>query len=241
MTTLRDNSTVDDPRLDRLVEFDERSLEFPVRAVLSADEQQPVTKLWTIPTGEPVLNQGNEGACVGFGVTNELRFRPNPIRGLNEIFARQRIYWEAQKIDPWNGGAYPGANPFYEGTSVLAGIKTATKLGYYTEYRWAFNETDLALAVSHQGPAVIGVPWYTGMMRPDASHFLRVTGTVAGGHCVLVIGLNATDGYYTIYNSWGSGWGNRGRARIRRADMARLLSEDGDACVITGRVTPTAR
>lgn len=234
MPQLRDGTTITDPRLDRLVEFDIASRNYPVTAVLPR-AAVPVTKLWTIPAGEPVLDQGREGACVGFGVTNELRFDPVPIGGLSATFARERIYWPAQRIDQWPGGAYPGAAPFYEGTSVLAGIKTAAKLGYYGEYRWAFGEADLALAVSHLGPAVIGVNWYTGMFRPDARGYLNATGQVEGGHCTLVIGLNARYSYYTIYNSWGPGWGKAGTARIRRSTMDRLLREEGDAAIITQR------
>lgn len=239
MPTLRNQSTVDDPRLDRLPEFDPRSRDYPITAVLGPEQQKPITRLWTIPSGSPVLDQGSEGACVGFGVTNELRFSPMPIRGLDATFARQSIYWRAQENDQWPGGSYPGANPTYEGTSVLAGIKTAATLGYYAEYRWAFGEDDLALAVSHQGPAVIGVNWYGGMFKPDSGGYLRPTGNVAGGHCVLVIGITASRGDYTIYNSWGADWGRNGRARITRDDMARLLDEDGDACVITSRLNPT--
>ncbi len=243
---LRDGTTVEDARLDRLVEFDDASRSYPVTAVITATA--PVSKAWDIPAGEPVLDQGREGACVGFGVTNELRFNPVPVAGLDATFARERIYWPAQRIDQWAGGAYPGANPFYEGTSVLAGIKTAAAAGHYGEYRWAFGEEDLALAVAHVGPAVIGVNWYQGMFRPDYRGYLNATGKIQGGHCVLVCGIKVTRpfgaGYYTIYNSWGPTWGGRagmapGTARIRRSTMDRLLREDGEACLITQRLTPT--
>ncbi len=242
MPQLRDGNTVEDPRLDRLVEFDDLSRSFPVRDRFTAGS--PTTTLWSIPAGEPVLDQGAEGACVGFGVTNELRFNPVPVPHLDAAFARERIYWPAQRIDQWPGGAYPGASPFYEGTSVLAGIKTAAVAGFYGEYRWAFGENELALAVSQVGPAVIGVNWYTGMFRPDYRGYLNATGQVAGGHCLLVIGVNVRYAYYTVYNSWGPGWGGRagmaaGTARVRRATMDRLLREDGEACLITQRLTPT--
>ncbi len=237
---LRDHSEIDDPRLDRIEEFDEASRDYPICAVIT--QERPTTKLWTIPDGEPVLDQGQEGACVGFGVTNELRFFPVPMTGLNEAFARETIYWQAQRIDQWPGGSYPGATPVYEGTSVLAGIKVAAKLGFYGEYRWAFNEAEMALAVSQIGPAVIGVPWYRGMFKPDSRGYLRPTGPIAGGHCVLVCGITVTsvtgDGYYTIYNSWGAGWGRNGTARIRRTDMARLLANRGECCLITQRTHP---
>jgi len=240
MTSLRDGSVVSDPRLDRLVYFDPTSRTFPVRHSLGADQQSPVTKLWTLPATSPVLDQGPDGACVGFGVTNELRFYPVPVRGLDAVFAKQRIYWEAQRIDEWAGGDYPGADPAMEGTSVLAGVRIARRLGYITEYRWAFGERDLALAVSHLGPCVLGLAWWSDMMAPDAKGFLHRRGEVRGGHCVLCIGVNVRSRYYTIYNSWGPDWGAAGRAKISFTDMAALLADDGEAVLPTGRAAPTA-
>lgn len=237
---LRDGSSTNDARLNRIVQFDDRSRHYMARALLTADQQSPRTQLWTIPTRSPVLDQGQEGACVGFGVTNELRFRPVPVHGLDETFARQRIYWEAQKIDPWPGGSYPGASPVYEGTSVLAGVKAASNLGFYGEYRWAFGEPDLALAVSYLGPVILGLNWYSGMFRPDPDdHYIQPTGTIEGGHCILCIGVNVRSSYYTLYNSWGPTWGRNGRARISRTHMAKLLAENGEACLISQRLNPT--
>ena len=68
MTRLRDGSTSLDPRVDRIAEFDEASRNFGVRTIIPTAATEPVTKMWDIPAGEPVLNQGAEGACVGFGV-----------------------------------------------------------------------------------------------------------------------------------------------------------------------------
>lgn len=239
MVQLRDGSTVDDVRLDRLVHFDEASRQYPVTAVLSADQRRPVSKLWTIPTGEPVLDQGSEGACTGFGVTNELRFNPIAVPKLDAKFAHDTIYWGAQRTDPWPGGSYPGATPVYEGSSVLAAVKTAAKLGFYGQYRWAFGENDLALAVSYQGPAILGLKWTAGMFRPDRNGFLKPTGSEQGGHCLLCIGINVEGGFYTLYNSWGPGWGDHGTAKISRADMAQRLADEGEACIPVTRFAPT--
>jgi hypothetical protein len=228
-----------DPRLDRLEHFDHRSLQYPASDLFATSVV--TTKMWTIPESEPVIDQGPDGACVGFGVTNELRFEPVAIPGLDAKWAKETIYWGAQHADEWPGGSYPGAAPQYEGTSVLAGVKTAVGLGYYTQYRWAFSEDDLALTIGQIGPAVIGVPWYSGMFQPNSRGYLNLTGTIQGGHCVLVIGVDVRASNYTIYNSWGPTWGDRGRAKLRRQDMRRLLTQGGEACVITGRANPSSR
>lgn len=229
------------PGLGRRVEFDERSRQYPIRAL--AGDHAPYTRRWWIPSRAPVLDQGAEGACVGFGVTNELRCEPIPALNLDARYARESIYWPAQQIDSWPGGDYPGADPITEGgTSVLAGVKVAAAAGWYREYRWAFGEEDLARAISHVGPAILGLPWYEGMFDPDRDGYLNPGGAVAGGHCVLAIGINTRRdqgrGAYVIYNSWGPDWGDRGRAWITRAAMAVLLAQDGEACIPTVRSRP---
>ena len=172
--------------------------------------------------------------CVGFAWGHELIAKPEVIN-VGNTFAREKIYWEAQKIDEWTGGAYPGADPFYEGTSVLAGAKVVKKLGYITEYRWAFSLEDLVLAVGHEGPAVIGIPWYEGMFNPMGCGFLHISGEVAGGHAILVRGVNVEKRHFSLHNSWGKDWGFDGRAKITWDEMERLLYEGGEACIPVGR------
>jgi len=236
---LKDGTSTTDVRLDRIPAFDPQSLNFRIRAALDESQQQTLwTRNWNAPAGTPVLDQGQEGACTGFGVTNELLWNPVPVPALDAAFAREKIYWPAQEGDPWPGGAYPGANPHYDGTAVLFAIKAAVSLGYYTEYRWGTSEAEMALGLSHLGPAVIGIDWYRGMFTPNSGGFLRLTGGKAGGHCILVTGINVNAGYYTVHNSWGPTWGVNGDAKIRRDDMAELLAADGECCIITGRSIP---
>ncbi len=241
MVELRDGTVVEDRRLDRLEHFDPRSLNFPLCAVLDPTEQKLRTKRWYPPRGTEVLDQGTEGACVGFAITNDLRFYPVAVRKLDGLFAREQVYWPAQRADQWDGGAYPEANPHYDGTSVTTGMQIAKALGYYGEYRSASSEQEMALGVGHIGPAIIGVNWYAGMYQPNAQGYVTVTGKKVGGHCILVVGVNITGDYYTLYNSWGPTWGNNGTAKISRADMARLLAENGECFLVTERLSGPKR
>ena len=221
-----------DLRLDRIQQFDKRSKAYPIRELVEAKGAvSPVTKSWAC---RKFLDQGTEGACVGFAWGHEL-IANTVVVNVGNTFARESIYWEAQKIDEWGGGAYPGADPFYEGTSVLAGAKVIRKLGYITEYRWAFGLEDLVLAVGHQGPAVIGIPWYDGMFNVWGCGYVHVTGQVAGGHAILVKGVNVEKRNFTLHNSWGKSWGRNGKAKISWDDMDRLLGEGGEACIPVGR------
>lgn len=233
-TVLRNGAVVQDARLNRLVQFDEKSRNFPIRAVLDASAK-PRSYTWSCGVH---LDQGVDGACVGFSMTHELSAKPKVISGLDAKFAKEKVYWEAQKIDEWSGGSYPGASPVYEGTSVLAGIKVLKKLGYVSEYRWAFGLNDLVLAVGHAGPAVLGLPWYDGMFDVHSCGHIHVTGAVAGGHAILCKGVNVKNKTFTLHNSWGSAWGNGGDALISWDEMDRLLHEQGEAVIPTVRAIP---
>lgn len=231
MHKLRDGSEVADMRLARLKQFDERSRNFPVRTATPRGKK-PRSYTWRC---DEHFDQGSEGACVGFSCTHELVARPKVIRHLSPAFARERIYWEAQKIDPWEGGSYPGASPVYEGTSVLCGIKMLKKLGYIESYRWAFSLDDVVMAVGYCGPVVLGVAWYDGMFEPHSCGYLHVEGDVAGGHAILCKGVDVKARTFTLHNSWGSAWGNGGDALIHWDEMDRLLHEEGEAVVPMGR------
>ncbi len=227
MVPLRDGSKVKDARLARLVHFDKRSRKYPIRAAVGAKKPRSFT--WSC---DKWLDQGAEGACVGFSMTHELVARPAPVtKGMTSTFAREKVYWEAQKLDPWAGGSYPGAKPQYEGTSVLAGAQVLQKLGYITEYRWAFGLDDLILAVGYAGPAVLGLNWYEGMFDVSPCGHVHVSGELSGGHAILCNGVNVKEGYFNLHNSWGKSWGHGGDARITFEEMDKLLRENGEAVV----------
>lgn len=225
---LKDQTDPEDPRLDRLIEFDDRSREFP----LQLDHRKLRSYTWRC---NPRYDQGQEGACVGFGIGHELAARPSEVQGLSNQYLRTSIYWEAQKIDQWPGGEYPGASPRYGGTSVLAGVKIAQKLGYFESYRWTFNLNDLILGVGYHGPAVLGLAWYESMFSPDPYGYIYVSGQVAGGHSICCRGVDVINKRFLLRNSWGINWGMSGDCYLRFEDMERLLAERGEAVFFLNR------
>lgn len=205
-------------KFDRLVHFDERSRSFPIRTLIRPKE--PVTRIWR--ASKVFLDQGQEGACVGFGWTHELG--STPIRySVDENLAR-KLYHEARKLDD-----FPGED--YEGTSVLGGAKAATSLGFVNGYRWAFGLSDVLLALSFKGPVVLGTNWYSGMFSTDDNGLIHVEGDNEGGHCLLAHGLDTFSKRVLLRNSWGKDWGVNGGCWISWADLDRLLHEDGEACI----------
>ena len=226
---LKDGSVTNDKRLDRIPQFDERSRMYRVTALTT--ERQPLNKVH-LCTG--FLDQKLEGACVGFGLAHALLAEPRQMekKAVTHKYAKEFIYWEAQKEDPWEGGSYPGANPFYEGTSVLAGVQVLHKKGIINGYYHAFNITDLIVGLSYAGPAVVGVDFFEGMMDTDEDGFIHVTGDSVGGHCLLMEGINWTEEYFLLHNSWGIKWGINGRCKVSFANTEKLM-KNGEFIFLT--------
>lgn len=210
----------------RKVEFDERSRSYPVKGILFTWQRKPRGYTWRCSTW---LNQGATSSCVGHAWAHEIAARPAVDLATSKT--AMDLYHSAQQLDRW-----PGIEPAYYGTSILAGAKATKNLGRIAEYRWAFGLEDLVLAVGYKGPAVVGINWYEGMMTPDDDHFIYPTGRVLGGHAILVNGVSAKHERFRIHNSWGIRWGNKGSAYISFDDMDRLLHEEGDACIPVKRI-----
>jgi hypothetical protein len=225
--TLRDGSTTTDPRLDRLEQFDARSRQYGISEVLPEGFK---SKTWRL---KERLDQGNDGACVGFGNTHRIAALPISFGGATNDYAL-KIYHEAQKIDPWEGEDY-------EGTSVLAGVKVAQRLGHFSQYRWCFSVDDYLRAVAHEGPVIVGSSWFNDMFEPDERGLLHPTGSNAGGHCWIIRGLTLKPGgarsgvgpVFRMTNSWGSGWGTNGEAWITVEDFERHIFPNAEGCVPT--------
>lgn len=243
MLTLRNGQCTTDPRLDRIRQIDLRSLDYPVSVLLDT-EQYRAPRSYTWKLGMDALDQtptGRDGSysgsgCVGHGWAHELSARPGVVTGVTHEFALD-LYYGIQRRDPWEGGEYPGAEPYYEGTSVLSGAQEVQARGWIDEYRWALTIPDLITTLGYFGPVVAGFDWYEDMFWPDEHGFIRPTGNIAGGHCVLIQGvhieqtpeltdrpgtLDPVRSYVTIVNSWSPNWGIRGRAKIALVDLAVL-------------------
>jgi hypothetical protein len=246
-TPLRNGVNVEDRRLDRLVQFDDRSRLHPITAVLPPVADKLRSYTWRL---DYWLDQGQEGRCVEFSICHELLARPVVVdkAKVDEILAHKAIYYPAQQIDIYPGGSYPGASPVEEGTSVLAGIKIASELGFYKAYKWAFGIKQLVMALGYAGPAVLGINWYESMFDTDDQGWIKVEGDIAGGHAILAQGvhlafktrqrerswanLDLDTSYVLLHNSWGiNNFGINGCGKISLNNLDRLLREDGECCL----------
>lgn len=206
--------------LGRRVEFDAASRDYPIRKLLG--RVKPRSYTWAC---DKWLNQGTEGACVGFSLAHELIAKPKVFTKVTATSAHT-IYKTAQTLDPW-----PGEN--YSGTSLLAGVKGVQQLypDAIKEYRWAFGLQDVIDTIGYYGPVAIGINWYAGMSNTDSEGFIHRTGRLQGGHAILARGVNVKKECVLLHNSWGRSWGVNGCCYLSFKDLDKLLKERGEACV----------
>jgi hypothetical protein len=193
---------------------------------------------WRVPA--PPLDQGQEGACVGFAWVQEALTAPvkvvlSLVRALLPLglagkpgnYIAQWVYKQAQKIDEFPGEAYSG-------TSVNAGAKIMRKLGLVKEWRWCFSVDEIVQALM-RGPVVLGIPWHEGMYEAP-NGILSVTGPKVGGHAIVARAYSQAGNVFPdeaaigLFNSWGN-WGDKGCAWIRVSELKTLLADQGEACV----------
>jgi hypothetical protein len=206
---------------------DLRDTNYPIRAL-------PVEKTYAVDyrywwDDGAWLNQGQTETCVGHAWAHWIE--DSPITHPDTVTDPYLIYAGAQMNDEW-----PGID--YEGTSVRGGAKWLQDQGIVGQYHWGFSLDDVRYAVKNLGPVIMGTNWYDDMFNPvwdDAKSrtMVRVGGKIAGGHAYVLNGINEIVGTFRLKNSWGRGWGVQGRASISFEDVARLLSEDGEACIAT--------
>lgn len=150
-------------------------------------------------------NQGAEGRCVQFGTSRAMSLLNRKRYLVSETDAGRWLYWEAQRTDEWDGGAYPGAAPVYEGTSVRAALEVVRQYGLVVVGRTAPSESE-------------GISAYRWAQSIED-----------------VLGALGREGAREIpfLNSWGRAYPRT--TWVPTEVMARLLDEDGEMGLVTDR------
>lgn len=173
------------------------------------------------------LDQGNTGHCVGFGWAQRFNSQESAdpdaasFQGYTNADG-DKIYYECKVID-----GEPGQE---NGSQVRSGAIAMQNRGKLTAYAFASTVDDVVAWVQTKGPVVIGSDWMSGMDNPDAKGVVHATGSVRGGHCYLCDGYDPATGLFRFQNSWGTGFGVNGYFYMSKADLAKLLAAQGDAC-----------
>jgi len=187
--------------------------------------------------GVPVLDQGLEGACTGFGLATVANYLLSTRKVLpDKAQVSPRMFYEmAKKYDEWDGEEY-------EGSSARGAMKGWHKHGVCSEQNWVYKASDRNgtlnnerikdaierplgayfrvnhkdLVALHCAIAEVGVLFVTSKVHEgwnDVSsdgviNFSRETSTIIGGHAFAIVGYNR-NGFW-FQNSWGTDWGKGG-------------------------------
>jgi len=191
----------------------------------------------------PVLDQGKEGACTGFGlatVANYLLSRRKVVPDSAPVSARM-LYEMARRYDEWPGEDYSGSSargamkgwhkhgvcqeddwPYDLGPKDAKGLTQARTadamrrpLGAYLRV----NHQDLV--AMHSALAEVGVLFASATVHQGWSNVSRkgvipYPAPLSGGHAFAIVAYDS-EGFW-IQNSWSSDWGMGGFARISYDD-----------------------
>ncbi len=196
--------------------------------------------------GVPILDQGREGACTGFGlaaVANYLLCMRNPAENIPPVSPRM-LYEMARRYDEW-----PGEN--YSGSSARGAMKGWHKHGVCAETTWkyVFKKPDTVLTperaadasvrplgayfrVNHKdlvsmhcaiaevgilyASAYVHEGWGPSRIGEDGSIPYDSTYKRSGGHAFAIVAYDQ-HGFW-IQNSWSASWGLGGFAHISYDD-----------------------
>jgi papain like protease len=227
-------------RLGRHLKLDARSLAYMVENDVHAMSSSWQNQAWERVV--PILDQGSLGSCTGIAGTGALGTQPffdavgrkvltSPQDAqVCEEFAVQ-LYSDATQIDPFPG-SYP---PDDTGSSGLAICQALRQRRTIAGYIWARTAPGF-LTLLQSGPVLQGMDWYNAFFQPDSNGFIDAdpnwkSSGVAGGHEVEAIGVELDErdtfnSVITYANSWGAGWGDGGRFRMRLRTYEQLNEVD---------------
>jgi hypothetical protein len=188
--------------------------------------------------GLPVLDQGAEGACTGFGLATVVNYLLSVRRiAADPTPSSPRMLYEmARRYDEWPGESYSGS-------SARGAMKGWHKHGVCAEAMWPYqsdeqqhnlNEARIGdalkrplgayfrvnhknLVAMHAALAEVGILYATafvheGWIDGNPVGPIPYSEKMIGGHAFAIVAYDA-EGFW-IQNSWGTTWGLNGLGRI---------------------------
>jgi len=189
----------------------------------------------------PVLDQGQEPSCVGYGGVS-LKREQEKIE-IKKIlnFSGQDLYERCKKVD---------GSPDEEGTFIRVAMKLLQnegvkdpdgniyKIGAYTKVN---NLDELKYAIAANGFALIGVEVFENFFKPENGIIDFKDGLDSdGGHCILVGAYDDVIEKVAFKNSWGVDWGLNGFAYLTYKYIEKAMHTAWTAVDIDNELTPAS-
>ena len=196
-----------------------------------------------LKAGVPILDQGQEGACTGFGLATVIHYllrtrKVVPDRG--EV-SPWMIYEMARRYDEWPGERYEGSSARgamkgWHKHGVCSNVHWTKKDRHPERYRVRFAEAlrrplGAYLRVNHKDVIAmhsaiseVGVLYATATVHDGwdrvrangAIEYVPETSMITGGHAFAIVAYDR-EGFW-IQNSWGKDWGRGGFGHVNYDD-----------------------
>ena len=187
--------------------------------------------------GTDILNQGQEGACTGFGLAAVINLLNVKKRDLQFKSSSRMLYEMAKKHDQWPGEDYAGSScrgairgwknmgvcseedwPYstsHPGDLNIARAKAARSCTVGAYYRLRPEINDYHAALNEVGAVYVSATVHSGWFSPKAANknalaAITPSSTPEGGHAFAIVGYNSHG--FIVQNSWGPSWGSTGCA-----------------------------
>ncbi len=196
----------------------------------------PTAKDWRNVGGKnyvtPVRDQGGCGSCVAFGTCATIE--------ANMRIKAQDPTWNVDLSEAFNLFCGGGSCSGWGLTSGLAFAKSTgvtdeacfpyqprnmpcsdrcsnwqSRLVKILDYKSHSTMEARKNAIASIGPVLGGMAVYNDFFSYRSGIYRKTSGaSLAGYHCICVVGYNDSQGCWIIKNSWGTGWGESGFCRI---------------------------
>ena len=207
-------------------------------ALIEVPPRRPLEQFRKV--GVPILDQGTEGACTGFGLATVVNclLRSPAIHEGSRVSPRM-LYEMAKRYDEWPGEKY-------EGSSARGAMKGWHKHGVCSEKLWPYTrKADSQLTAERSMDAIrhplgayyrvnhrdlicmhaaiteVGILYATSQVHAGWDNVgsdgrIYLSSEITGGHAFAIIGYDEKG--FWIQNSWGPDWGKDGYCHIQYDD-----------------------
>lgn len=186
----------------------------------------------------PIMDQGDIGSCTAQAITAVLRWHVVRHGSPDKPLSRLQLYYDERKIENTileDAGAEIRTGikvakkigvgsealwPYVESNFTIAPpshvYDMANMFGGLTYERVDVSAWALKKALATKGPVVIGVTLFESFESEQVERDGMVpvpnvdTETMVGGHAMYAVGYGQRPGHFTVANSWGESWGDRG-------------------------------
>jgi C1A family cysteine protease len=131
-------------------------------------------------------------------------------------------WWPIQALDAYKGQGVADEACFpYDANAPACGAcsdwaNRTVKITGYNDL--TNNPAAIKEWIASRGPVSACFYVYDDFFSYRSGIYRHVTGDLAGGHCVTIVGYDDAAGYWMCKNSWGTGWGDQGWFRIAYGD-----------------------